>query len=101
MINYVFNDTDEEEYEETLMISAEDQAWDDDTLRQLKDEHNIVFMTSGDGVIPVKIEGHLVALGHEDDGTIYFHKRYGQYTMCFSKGWIPHLIADLQEALKS
>ena len=93
MIQYVFDD------EESLMISAEDQAWDEKTLKQLKDEHNITFMTRGDGVIPVMMKGDLVVLGSEDDGTNFFHKRYGSYETCFSKYWGPYLIEDLKKAI--
>ena len=103
MLKYVFN-TDLED-DEPMMFSAEDQCWDDDTLKQLKEEYNIVFMTKGDGVMPVMIlnkdsQYPLFVLGGEDDGTIFFKREYGQFRNTFSPYWVKYLIADLEEALK-
>lgn len=100
MLKYI--DIPEDEYgDEPWMFTAEDQCWDEATLRQLREEWNIVFMTNGDGVIPVMIsEKWGIVLGTEDDGTIQFAQRYGQPEMCFSEHWIKYLIADLQEASK-
>lgn len=85
-----------------LMISAEDQRWDKQTLKQLRDEHDIVFMSSGGGVIPVKVvkygNHYGVALGSEDDGTVIFEKYFDNYKHMFSENWIDGLIADLQES---
>ncbi len=101
MLQYVYLPEEFEYCNEPWMFSAEDQRWDDETLRQLKEEYNIIFMTSGDGVIPVMIsEEWGIILGIEDDGTIQFKRRYGQPEMCFSKVWLKSLIADLQEAYK-
>lgn len=95
------------DFEGKLYISAEDQCWDKNTLKQLRDEYDIIFMSSGDGVIPVKVikygdNYYGVALGSEDDGTIAFKQcGYGdtkQYEYGFSEYWIDKLIADLQEA---
>lgn len=94
MIESVFEDEDE------LQIVSEDQCWDKNTLKQLKKEHNITFMTDGDGVIPVMIRNHLVILGSEDDGTIFFKKRYKQFENCFDIYWVPFLIADLKKAVE-
>lgn len=88
-----------------LYFSAEDQCWDKNTLKQLRDEYDIIFMSAGDGVIPVKVikyggNQYGIALGSEDDGTIAF-EQYGnpkQYKHEFSEYWIDKLIADLQEA---
>lgn len=41
MISGVFDD------EECLRIYAEDQCWDKETLKQLKEEYNIYFMNGG------------------------------------------------------
>lgn len=103
MLEYVF-DTNLED-NDTMMFCAEDQCWDKATLKQLKEEYNIVFMTSGDAVKPVMIinkdsEYPLVVIGTEDDGTLYFKRRYGQFENCFSPYWIEPLIADLNEALR-
>lgn len=94
------------DFEGKLVFSAEDQCWDKKTLKQLRDEYNIIFMSAGDGVIPVKVikygDNYGVALGSEDDGTIVF-KQYGRgntknYENMFSEYWIDKLIADLQES---
>lgn len=99
---------DDNDFEGKLYISAEGQCWDKKTLKQLRDEYDIIFMSAGDGVIPVKVikygDNYGVALGLEDDGTIAF-KQYGcgdtkSYEYMFSEYWIDKLIADLQEAKK-
>lgn len=103
MLKYIFN-TDLKD-NEPMMFCAEEQCWDDATLKQLKEEHDIIFMTSGDGVIPVMIlnkdsQYPMIVLGSEDDGTIFFQREYGQFVHRFSAYWVKHLIADLKEALK-
>lgn len=105
MIGYVDYCKDND-FEGKLVISAEDQCWDKKTLKQLRDEHDIIFMSAGDGVIPIKVikygDSYGVALGSEDDGTIAFEQYgYGDtklYEHMFSECWIDKLIADLQEA---
>ena len=94
MIKSVFEDENE------LRIVAENQSWDKKTLKQLKKEHNITFMTDGDGVKPVMIRNHLVILGSEDDGAIFFKKRYKQFENCFDIYWVPFLISDLEKAVE-
>lgn len=105
MIQYV-DYYDDNDFEGHLMISAEDQCWDDETLKQLRDEHDIIFMSAGNGVTPVKVvkygKHYGVALGSEDDGNMRF-EQYGcgdskNYEHMFSDYWIDFLIADLQEA---
>lgn len=90
--------------EGSLIISAEEQAWDKQTLQQLKDEYNIIFMSNGEGVRPVKVikdsDDYYIAIGSEDDGTIYFDKSHGHYKDMFCAYWLDALIADLQEAKK-
>jgi hypothetical protein len=91
-------------YPETLGISAEDQWWNAEALKELRDEYNIIFMSSGAAcnpilVIPRENESPLVAIGVEDDGTVYFKRDdYGNYANSFDSGWIDSLIADLQAA---
>ena len=94
MISNVFNDKD------CLRIFADDQCWDDATLKQLKEEYNIIFMTNSDGAHPIMIKGKWLIIGWEDDGQIGFDKRYGRFTNSFDKFWVPYLIADLKEAAK-
>lgn len=90
------------EYDEPFMLSAEDQNWDDATLKQLRDEYHIFFMSSGDSVTPIMVTGKkdnpLIVIGSEDDGTISFHREAGCYQNLMSAYWIPHLIADLEAA---
>lgn len=101
MIQYFFQAENDLELD-TEMICAEDQCWDDATLKQLWEEHSVVFMTSGDGVMPVKIVGSkdhpLFVIGSEDDGAIRFKTYYGQYENTFDPYWLDSLIADLTEA---
>lgn len=103
MLQYVWNE--ELADNESMMFVAEEQCWDKATLKQLKEEHNIVFKTSGDAVMPIMIinkdsENPLFVIGHEDDGTIQFEREYGNLSHCFSFYWVKSLIADLEEALK-
>lgn len=103
MLQYVF-DTNLED-DEPMMFCAEEQCWDNATLKQLREEHNIIFMTSGDGIMPVMIRNKdsqypLLVLGSEDDGTIFFARKYGQFLNTFSPYWVKSLIADLEEALR-
>lgn len=91
--------------DEPAMYSACDQRWDKATLDELRDKHDIIFMTGGDGVIPVKIinkesSNPSIALGSEDDGTITFPREYGDFVNRISTAWIPFLIKDLEEAMR-
>lgn len=102
MIGYVDYCKDND-FEGKLVISAEDQCWDKKTLEQLRDEYDIIFMSSGAGVTPVKVikygDNYGVTLGSEDDGIIKFEQySEGNYKHMFSEYWIDKLIADLQEA---
>lgn len=96
MISHVFDDKD------CLRIFAEDQTWDKETLKQLKEEYNIFFMNGGSGVSPVMVKDNTVFIGWEDDGQIGFRKskyHYGGFLDGFSIYWLQFLIADLQAAL--
>lgn len=98
----------EDEYRSQERYYAEDQRWDKETLKQLRDEYNIVFMTNGDAVMPIKIieenyknkPHYMFVIGYEDDGKIWFNKHYGQYENLFDRYWTKYLIFDLNEALK-
>lgn len=102
MLQYVFDkDLDDDE---PVAYSAYDQQWDKATLKELKDKHDVIFMTGGDAVLPIKIvkkdgRNSLVTIGSEDDGTITFDREYGYFKNIFSVSWIPSLIKDLEEAL--
>lgn len=103
MLEYVFNSNLEDN--EPMTFCAQDQCWDKPTLKQLKEEHNIIFKTSGDGVMPIMIlnkdsDNPLFVIGHEDDGRIFFDREYGSINNSFSYYWVKSLIADLNEALR-
>ena len=107
MLNYIFNKKldDNANGDEPFRVCAEDQAWDEATLKQLREEYNVIFMTSGDGVTPVLVlhkdsDNPLFVLGFEDDGTIVFERKYNQFCNTFSAHWAKSLIADLEEAVK-
>ena len=93
---------------EPLRFVAEEQEWDKATLKQLRDEYNVIFMTKGNGVSPVMILNmgseenphFLLAIGSEDDGCISFERAYGSFKHTFHTVWTKYLIADLEEALK-
>ncbi len=103
--DYVENNTLLDDFGEGgLMISAENQCWDKQTLKQLRDEYDIIFMSEGDGATPIKVvkygKHYGIALGSEDDGTMFFEKYFDNYKHMFSEYWIDSLIADLHEAKK-
>ena len=103
MLESYDNVIDETKQDGILCYFAEDQYWDKATLKQLRDDHNIVFMTAGDGstpimIIPRKNSNPLIALGGEDDGQIFFHTYFGRFENSMDCYWIDSLIADLQEA---
>lgn len=102
MIQYVDDYINDDWGEGYLKITAEDQSWDKETLKQLREEYDVIFMSAGDGVTPIKIfkygEHYGVALGSEDDGTMRFERHFGDFKHGFSDYWIDFLIADLQEA---
>lgn len=88
--------------DEAFYLTAEDQTWDEATLKQLRDEYNIFFMSDGEGVVPVMILHPdtipMVVFGIEDDGMVAFAREYGHFKHCISAAWIPGLIADLAAA---
>ena len=112
MIQYVFGQKSEyfekyddptwDEEDDDFMLSAFEQAWDEATIKQLRDEYNIIFNC---GVHPILVLGRgsdhpLLVVGSEDDGTICFRRRYGQFENCFSPYWADHLIENLREAVE-
>ena len=101
MIANVYNESSEPN--ETFYIVAEEQIWDDDTLKELRDKYNIFFNSRG--VRPVMLvprsnqEGCCVVIGHEDDGTIGFRRdMFGNFVDAMSPYWIDDLIKDLTDA---
>lgn len=88
------------ETENEFVLVAENQSWDQKTLSEIKEKHGVIFQTAGDGVSPILVRDNIVAVGIEDDGTIWFPKEDNQFIFEFSKNWIPYFIADLTEAMK-
>lgn len=100
MINYIDNwddvAFDDVDANAPIMLSAEDQCWDDGTLNELREKYNIFFMSNNmDSVHPIMIRDNICYIGHEDDGTIYFDRKYGHPTGGFSAFWIDSLINEL------
>lgn len=79
-----------------LEIEAYNQEWDKETLKELREEHNIVFMSDGDSVTPILVENGIIHIGIEDDGTLFFMND----GISISVNWIDSLIAELKEAKK-
>lgn len=104
MLDYIRWLDDDIGPDEPLYLSARNQEWDDATLKQLRDDYHIFFMSGGNGVIPVMVlqrtssADPLIILGSEDDGTIRFDRYYGQFQTCFSSYWVPYLVSDLMAA---
>lgn len=112
MIKYVFgkeseytdhiNDNDWDDNNDTYMLTAEEQEWDPATIKQLRDEYDIIF---NDGVHPILVlnkstDHPLLVVGYEDDGTLFFYRKYGEFINCFSPYWVETLYRDLVEAKK-
>lgn len=103
MLEYVFDENLKDN--EPAIYSAYNQRWDKATLDELRDKYDVIFMTGGDGVVPVKIiakesSNPSIALGTEDDGTIIFPRKYGDFANRISTAWIPFLIKDLEEVMR-
>jgi hypothetical protein len=103
MLNYVFDK--DLGPNEPMQLCAYDYCWDNETRKQLRDEYNIIFGTHQSSVLPIMIiyrkdAEPLFVIGSEDDGTITFDRKDGQFMNCFSSGWARSLISDLEEALE-
>lgn len=77
-----------------LEIYTYNQDWDEESLKELREKHNIVFMSKGDSVTPILVESGIIHIGIEDDGTLFFMND----GISISANWIDSLIAELQEA---
>lgn len=100
MLKYVSKEKDDDVW----YFSAYDQRWDKETIKELYDEHNIIFMPNGkDAVhaVMLLIRNHGrpgIAIGYEDDGTIYFDRSYGRFEHQFDSAWLDSLIQTLTVA---
>lgn len=67
------------DWEDIVVVRAENQEWDDATLAQLRKEYNIFYERGT--YIPVmlyrfsKKSGGMIVFGFEDDGALYFKKK--------------------------
>lgn len=67
------------DWEDVVVVWAENQEWDDATLAQLRKEYNIFYERGT--YIPVmlyrfsKKSGGMIVFGFEDDGAVYFQKK--------------------------
>lgn len=87
----------------SFCVTAQNQTWDKDTIKQLKDEYHIFF--NGTGVRPVMLipyrnnAGCCVVIGYEDDGAISFTRNEcGSFDDVMSLYWVDDLIQDLTDA---
>ena len=101
MINYYNNDKCCE------TVAAENDVWDKATLKELREKYNIIFLSKGNGMHPIKIlyreecpDEPLIVIGYEHCGMICFDKYMGNYQNTFSSYWLEYLIADLKAAEK-
>lgn len=98
MLLYHFSDPDCERF------IADDQHWDDSTVKELRERYNIFFMSNGrDAATPLMViprpgKSTLIVVGWEDDGTIGFNRGDYGWETCFDSYWINSFIADLQVA---
>ena len=86
-----------------LEISTADQWWDKESLKELKEDHHIFFMSKSDAAFPVQVifdetnKPQSFRFGVEDDGTVFFGENIGVHAHVL---WIDSLIKDLQAAKK-
>lgn len=91
------------DWEDVVVVRAENQEWDDATLAQLRKEYNIFYERGT--YIPVmlyrfsKKSGGMIVFGFEDDGTIRFTRNEcGSFDDVMSLYWVDDLIQDLTDA---
>ena len=91
------------DWEDIVVVWAENQEWDDATLAQLRKEYNIFYERGT--YIPVmlyrfsKKSGGMIVFGFEDDGTISFTRNEcGSFDDVMSLYWVDDLIQDLTDA---
>lgn len=91
------------DWEDIVVVWAENQEWDDATLAQLRKEYNIFYERGT--YIPVmlykfsKKSGGMIVFGFEDDGVISFTRNEcGSFDDVMSLYWVDDLIQDLTDA---
>ena len=81
--------------EEYGALCAEDQTWDKETVKQLKDEYKIFYDGTGCygfEVIPRERNNPLIRIYSEDDGSLY------KTDIKFDIYWIKSFIKNLSDA---
>ena len=91
-----------EDYGNPFYVWAEDQRWDKETRKELKEKYNIIF---NGGVRPIMVVRRddervdpLLIVGSEDDGTIRFTRKYSTFDGAFDIGWTKSFIENLKDA---
>ena len=85
--------------DEPVCFWAEDQTWDDETIKELKEKYNVIFTNGIQATMLIKsnYDGRiLIAVGFEDDGCIQFPRQYNQFTHCYSPYWLDSNMKLLQ-----
>lgn len=98
MIAYT-NYNEELEEDENVIFRAEDQEWDDATIKELKEKYHVIYTHGIQATMLVKshYDGRiLLAQGFEDDGCIQFPRRYNQFDHMYSPYWLDSNIKLLQ-----
>ena len=83
-------------------IWAEDQRWDEETCKELKEKYNIIFNGGVRPIMIVRRDGEgldpLLIVGSEDDGTICFTRKYSTFDNAFDVGFTKSFIRNLKDA---
>lgn len=102
MIDYLYDTMETMDIlHETYVVQG--QTYDNKTLKELEQKHNIFFLNGDNGCTPIKVvprkeRNPLIVLGYEDDGCIWFETRFGSYRNAFDSSLIDGLITDLTAA---
>lgn len=99
MIAYT-NYNEELEENESVQFRAEDQEWDEDTLQELKEKYNVIYLRGVQALMLVKshYDGELLVMqGFEDDGLIQFPRENGQFLHGYAPYWLNNNLQLLKE----
>ena len=90
MIAYT-NCNEELEADENVIFRAEDQEWDNATIKELKEKYHVIYTGGIQAIMLVKstYDGRiLLAQGFEDDGCIQFPRSYNQFEHMYHPYWL-------------
>ena len=89
------------DYGKPFYVWAEDQLWDKETCKELREKYNIIF-TGGYPIMVVRRDDEgldpLLIVGSEDDGTIKFKRIYAMFENAYNIGSIRSFIENLKDA---